>query len=306
MTGLPALPTATPGGFARLAKVIVVPLVLGAVLSAAAGNVVRVKRGDTLSEIARRYHTTVAALRELNNIPGSNIVYAGQTLRLPRNAIASTTGPRAAPRATARVPKYYTVVSGDSLIKLAARYRTSVSWLVARNKLPRSRVIVVGQRLMVGETAVAPARMQSGPDVARTPRPHAVPRERVKALIRAEAKRAGVDPHLALALAWQESGFQQDVVSSAGAIGAMQVMPDTGRWMSRNIVGRPLNLSNVEDNVIAGVRFLALLLRMTSTQKAALAGYYQGLASVKNNGEYASTKSYVSNILVLQRRFRRG
>ncbi|MEO6711872.1 MAG: lytic transglycosylase domain-containing protein, partial [Mycobacteriales bacterium] len=116
----------------------------------------------------------------------------------------------------------------------------------------------------------------------------------------------GVDPHLALALAWQESGFQQDVVSSAGAIGAMQVMPDTGRWMSRNIVGRPLNLSKVEDNVIAGVRFLALLLRMTSTQKAALAGYYQGLASVKNNGEYASTKSYVSNILVLQRRFRRG
>jgi soluble lytic murein transglycosylase-like protein len=201
------------------------------------------------------------------------------------------------------VPRYHRVVAGDTLIELAARYRTSVSWLQAANKLPRSRVIQLGQRLFVGYQTVAPAR---GGTVSRTPRPAAVPRSRIKKLIRAEAKRAHIDPHLALALAWQESGYQMDVVSSAGAIGAMQVMPETGRWMSSHIVGRPLNLSDPEDNVVACVRFLALLLRITGKPQAALAGYYQGLASVKSNGQYADTKAYVRNILLLQRRFRRG
>jgi LysM repeat protein len=284
---------------AALSKAIAVPLLLGVLLSAGAGNVVHVKRGDTLSAIARRYHTTVAALRELNDIPGNGIIYAGQSLRLPEGALDTPVRAHAAQRA----PRYHRVVEGDTLIDLASRYGTSVSWLQAANKLPRSRVIQLGQRLFVGYAAVATPH---GAAVIRTPRPNAVPRSRIKALIKSEAKRAHIDPHLALALAWQESGFQMDMVSSAGAIGAMQVMPETGRWMSSHIIGRPLDLANVEDNVVAGVRFLALLLRLTGKPQAALAGYYQGLASVKNNGQYADTKAYVRNILFLQRRFRRG
>ena len=299
MPALPAFPRALRN-FARLAQVLAVPVILAMLLSAAATNVVRVKRGDTLSEIARRYHTSVAALRELNRIPGNNVIYAGQNLRVPTHAIDSKAAPK---RAAKRIPRYHRVSSGDTLIEIAARYRTSVSWLQAANKLPRSRVIVLGDRLFVGYAAAAPPRSRAATRRAVSP---AVPRRRVKALIRAEAKRAGVDPNLALALAWQESGFQQDIVSSAGAIGVMQVMPDTGRWLSTHIVGRPLNLADVQDNVVAGVRFLALLLRMTGRTPAALAGYYQGLASVKAHGQYADTKAYVRNILFLQRRFRRG
>lgn len=284
-----------------LLRVLLVPLVLGVIMSAAAGTVVRVKRGDTLSEIAKRYHTSVAALRELNDIPGNSVIYAGQRLRVPGGSIASRPAPR---RIQTRVPRYHRVVQGDNLTALAKRYRTSVSWLQAANKLPRSRIIRVGHRLFVGyAVATAPARSRI---TSFTPRPRAVPRSRVKALIRAEAKRARVDPNLALALAWQESGFQQDIVSSAGAVGVMQVMPDTGRWMGRHVLGRRLDLSNVEDNVVAGVRFLALLIRMTGKVPAALAGYYQGLASVKARGEYVDTKAYVRNVLFLQRRFRRG
>lgn len=293
-----AFPLRSSRRFRGLARALAVPLILGAVISSAAGTVIRVKPGDTLSEIAKRYHTTVPALRELNDIPGNNMIYAGQSLRVPGGAIASKVAPR-----TIRVPRYHTVVEGDTLIELAARYRTSVSWLQAANKVPKSRVIVLGDRLFVGYAAVP---RPAGSGVARTPVPRAVPRSKIQKLIRAEAKRAGVNVDLALALAYQESGFQMDVVSSAGAVGAMQVMPDTGRWMSRHIVGRPLNLSDPEDNVVAGVRFLAVLLRMTGKPQAALAGYYQGLASVKRNGEYADTKAYVRNVLHLQRRFRRG
>src|SRR5688572_30254261 len=115
MPGLPAFPLATPGRLARLARVIAVPLILFALLSAGAGDVVRIKRGDTLSDIARRYHTTVAALRELNDIPGNNVIYAGDTLRLPGGAVAS----KPAPRKIAELPRYHTVVSGDTLIELA-------------------------------------------------------------------------------------------------------------------------------------------------------------------------------------------
>lgn len=299
MTGLPGFPLARPRLLVGLARTVTVLLVLGGLMSAAAGNIVQVKRGDTLTDIARRYHTSVAALRELNGIPG-NMLYAGQSLRVPGRSIDSTPAPR-----TTRVQRYHTVVAGDTLTALAARYRTSVSWLQARNKLPRSRVIIIGQRLDVGSVAAPAAPRLSAPR-ARTRVPAAVPRSRVKALIRAEAKRAGIDPNLALALAWQESGFQQDIVSSAGAIGVMQVMPDTGRWMSTHVLRRPLDLSVVEDNVVAGVQFLALLLKMTGKTPAALAGYYQGLASVRARGEYSDTKAYVRNILFLQRRFARG
>ena len=304
MTGLPAFPLANARSAARVARAITVLLVLGGLVSAAAGNLVVIKRGDTLTEIARRYHTTVPALRELNGMSG-NTIYAGKSLRVPGRSIDSKPAPR-----TTRAQQYHTVVSGDSLTAIARRYRTSVSWLQARNKLPRSRVIIVGAKLDVGPSALPPAAAPATASLkngrSRTRLPAAVPRSRVKELITAEAKRAGVDPALALALAWQESGFQQDIISSAGAVGVMQVMPDTGRWMATHVLRRPIDLRNVEDNVVAGVQFLALLIRMTGKTPAALAGYYQGLASVRARGEYADTKAYVRNILFLQRRFARG
>ena len=55
------------------------------------------------------------------------------------------------------------------------------------------------------------------------------------------ARRHGVPPNLALAVSWQESGWQMHRTSSAHAIGAMQVLPATGAWMSL-YADRPLKL----------------------------------------------------------------
>jgi soluble lytic murein transglycosylase-like protein len=93
-------------------------------------------------------------------------------------------------------------------------------------------------------------------------------------------------------------------VSSAGAIGAMQVLPATGRWMS-GVVGRPLNLRDVHDNATAGVVLLDLLLER-ARPRVAVAGYYQGLAGVRRHGMYRDTERYVANVLALQRQFERG
>ena len=58
-------------------------------------------------------------------------------------------------------------------------------------------------------------------------------RETVRRVIARTARRHGVDPQLALAVSWQEAGWQMHHVSSANAIGAMQVLPSTARWMEQ-------------------------------------------------------------------------
>ena len=74
-------------------------------------------------------------------------------------------------------------------------------------------------------------------------------------MIRRTALRHGVDPTLALAIGWQESGWNQQAVSVANAIGAMQVIPSSGDWASQ-LAGRRLDLLDAQDNVTAGVVIL--------------------------------------------------
>ena len=93
------------------------------------------------------------------------------------------------------------------------------------------------------------------------------------------------------------------MVSAADAIGAMQVVPSTGNFVSRYIVGRHLDLLDAHDNAIAGVALLRNLLRAAPVDQA-VAGYYQGLGSVRSRGMYADTKTYVANVLALRDRFK--
>ncbi len=120
-------------------------------------------------------------------------------------------------------------------------------------------------------------------------------REQVRRVVVATAKHYGVSPKLALAIAWQESGWQQRRVSSAGALGVMQVMPGTGRWMEL-YVGRKLRLRDSHDNVLAGVRTLKVLLDSTKRDNRAVAAYYQGLGAVRSHGLYSDTKAYVAAV----------
>jgi soluble lytic murein transglycosylase-like protein len=294
----------SPSGLSRLrsgASLIVV-LALAAGTTAAAPAVVKVRRGDTLWEFARDHDTTVKALKELNGLTG-NIIYEGQTLRL--RAVAAPAKRKPAAKAKPRVQVYeisHLVKQGDSLIRIARRYNVDPDVIAKRNKLPKSRVVILGQRLVVPQKRVvaapkaAPARKGGGERVSR---------DRVRKLLRAEAKRQKVDPNLVLALAVQESGLQQHVVSSTGALGVMQVMPGTGEWVGKYLVGRRLDLRKVEDNILAGVAYLRQLLRIANSEGQALAGYYQGLASVRKRGYYEDTKRYVKNILALRTRLAR-
>jgi LysM repeat protein len=195
-------------------------------------------------------------------------------------ALAHTT------RRSARPLAIHVVIPGESFFSIAQRYRVS-PWLLARvNRLRLTGVIVPGQRL----------RLPAGSHPGGAP---AAPRGSVRAEIDHWAGVYGVDPKLARALAWMESGFQQEVVSSVGAIGIMQLLPETWEWIDVLLIGHATP-RNASGNVQAGVRYLRWQLdQFGGDVRLALAGYYQGARAVRERGLFDDTKQYVSVILQL-------
>jgi soluble lytic murein transglycosylase-like protein len=126
-------------------------------------------------------------------------------------------------------------------------------------------------------------------------------RSATTALIRAEATRQGVPVSLALALATQESGLNQAMVSRTDAVGVMQLMPGTATWVADYVLHAPVDRYDAASNVRAGIAYLHVLLRQTS-QANAVAGYYQGLGDVLRRGMLAETRIYVADVLALARR----
>ena len=114
----------------------------------------------------------------------------------------------------------------------------------------------------------------------------------------------GAPASLATAIAWQESGFNNAMVSNANARGIMQVMPDTWTYVQNQLGSGPLNPASPSDNVRAGSLLLARLLRDTGGDPTtAVAAYYQGLGSVRRIGMLPETRRYVANVLSLRSRF---
>ncbi|HWS59091.1 MAG TPA: LysM peptidoglycan-binding domain-containing protein, partial [Actinotalea sp.] len=212
----------------------------------------------------------------------------------------------------------HTVVSGDTVSALAARYRTTTAAIVAANGLGPRALIRIGQVLtipgggatttgLVGSTFAGrtypAATVASANQNKATLLAVGVPtKAQMQALIVETARAMGVDPALAQAVAFQESGFNHAVVSPANAIGTMQVIPSSGQWASE-LVGRPLNLLDPRDNVVAGVAILRQLVASAGDTPTAIAGYYQGLAGVRRNGMYADTRRYVASVQTLMSRF---
>jgi len=119
----------------------------------------------------------------------------------------------------------------------------------------------------------------------------------------------GVPAGLLEALAWMESGWQQGVVSSTGAIGIGQIEPDTATFISADVLGlsTPLDPHLTSANIRLSAAYLAWLLRSANWSVAnALGGYYQGLASVLAHGPLLSTRRYVLVIGELWTAFRSG
>jgi len=255
-------------------------------LTAAGSAGYTVRPGETLSGIAARHGVSVSSLAAANRIQDIHFIRAGAQLRLPSGA----TGGGGAAAAVV-----HTVKSGQTLGAISAHYGVGLRRIARANDLSSYHWIYEGQRLRIpGATAVRSAVASATP----------TSREHIGAIIDSTARQYGFHPRFIKAIAYMESGWNNDVVSSAGAVGTMQVLPSTGEFVGRYLVGRSLDLSDPEDNVLAGTAFVSHLWTLTGGDpEKVLAGYYQGLRSVRINGLYDDTKNYIDVVMALRHRF---
>ncbi len=129
--------------------------------------------------------------------------------------------------------------------------------------------------------------------VVETPKRVLTPRE----LVTEAARRHGLPPEFVHSVAMTESAYQTNAVSPKGAIGVMQLMPGTARYLQADP-------HNVEQNIDAGTRLLReLLLKYRDHPdpvRRALAAYNAGEGAVeRHNGvpPFRETQNYIEKVL---------
>jgi LysM repeat protein len=101
----------------------------------------RVKSGDTVSAIAKRFNVSVGKIAKLNNLGPTSLIRVGQELKISGNL----------PKPDSTTTTTYKVKSGDTLTKIAKRFNLTLSELVSINKLKSSAIIFPGQKLFVSK-----------------------------------------------------------------------------------------------------------------------------------------------------------
>ena len=117
------------------------------------------------------------------------------------------------------------------------------------------------------------------------------------------AKEYGVDESLLYAVIRCESGFREDVESQAGAVGLMQLMPDTFSWLQMNKDGEETysasDLKNPGINIEYGAYYLSWLMDHYGVENTAVAAYNAGVTNVDSwlsSSEYSSDGKTLSVI----------
>lgn len=239
----------------------------------------RTRQADTRSTRSRVPRTT--SRRQWDVIQRPRLLGAVIFLIL---ATAAAIGARSAvdgsgPTVPASVPFRYTIVTGDTV--------ACVSSLLAADSV--SLESQTGGTLVAGTIVKIDAgrlwhRMSSDPFGGN------------EILVVQGARRFGIRPALALAVAWQESRLQQDARSPTGAIGIMQVEPDTSKLVAKDL-GVAIDPTTATDNITAGLFWLhALLTTYHDDEASALAAYYEGPGNLARRGYLDGTAEYVAHV----------
>jgi LysM repeat protein len=273
-----------------------------------------VRAGETLSLIAGKYSVSVSSLVSANGLRDADRILVGARLKIPGTGTGGgSSGTTSVPQRTlADIPTVpvpplltlsHTIRPGDSVGAVARTYGVSAQTIVDANDLANPSLIIVGDTLLIPGAPGDEVRLPSFVQPTRRPWANTFARA---------AEEFGVPVELAMAVGHMESGWQNTVVSSVGALGMMQLTSDTIDFVSLELLGRSSRLDPGDpvQNIRMGVRFLAYLLDQTGGDvDEALAGYNQGLLSVRQRGLYDETKLFVAGVIALRDRFaeaRRG
>ena len=260
-----------------------------------------IARGETLAAIAAKHGVSVATLADANGITNRHRIIAGTYLDVPAGGSPSAPASPAAPAAPTAAVATHTVRSGENLGAIARRYGTTIAAIVEANDIDDPNRVREGTKLKIpagaGGTATPSGRLPA--KLAADPA-----RLALIPLFDRWAGEYGVPADLLKAMAWMESGWQNHVRSGVGAMGIGQIMPATVDFVCDRLLKQQLDPAVPEHNIRMSARYLRWLLdRADGSTSRALAGYYQGPASVRERGMFNQTRAYVEGVQALRERF---
>jgi len=222
----------------------------------------------------------------------------------------------------------YLVRPGDTLWSIAQRDGITVAQLAAANDMSPGDLLLAGRTLVVpnasgpGDEATATAAGDGavagptgslawacnagvyGPLGILPAQLAANGGEQLIPVFDHWAAYYGVSPALVEAIAWQESGWQQGVVSGDGAVGVGQLLPATARFVSEDLIGQPLDIYSVDDNIRMEVRFVAYLAAQEDGNLCrTIAAYYEGPANLAAYGVLHQSIQYIADVEAIIPRF---
>jgi soluble lytic murein transglycosylase-like protein len=239
--------------------------------TAGAAHIYVVKPGDSLWAISQANGLTVWQLAAANHMNLNDILLIGRHLYIPSNQPAPA--PSAAPKSAAAQSASSPAIHKPATVSAAAFCANFSS--------------------QGGPWGVLPWLLQQSPA-----------RLALRPLFAKWANHYNLSLPLLEAIAWQESGWQQDVVSPAGAVGTGQIMPETASFISSSIIGTRMNIHAASDNIRMSAAFLSYLADVEANNRCAtIAAYYEGPDNLRQSGIFPDTQVYVASVEALIPRF---
>jgi hypothetical protein len=229
----------------------------------------------------------------------------------------------------------YVVQPGDSLWQIAHENGLSVYTLAAANGMNLNDILLIGRHINIPSTSGSSSGSGPSSGTATTAPKSSVgktipaatfcatfhsasgpwgqlpwllqntpSRLALMPLFKTWASHYGLYLPLLEAIAWQESGWQQNVVSATGAVGVGQIEPATGAFISGTLIGKPMNINSPSDNIRMSAAFLAYLADLQGNNEClTIASYYEGPQDLSQHGAYPDTQAYVASVEALVPRF---
>jgi LysM repeat protein len=132
-----------------------------------------VRGGDTVSEIAGRFHLSTASVLAMNGLSWKAIIFPGQVLKLTKTKHSS--GSKSSGRSSSSKATRYTIRAGDTISRIASHFGVSMSALLRANGLAASSIIYAGRTLVIPGRSTAGAPAHSAQPPAAPPAVHSNP-----------------------------------------------------------------------------------------------------------------------------------
>ncbi len=246
--------------------------------SGGGSNIHVVQPGDTLWAISRADGLTVAQLAAANNMNPGDLLLIGRRLIIPTPGSLSPAQKSLSARSSSPGHSGTNPRSGANPHSGSNPHSGANPWTFCSTFVPQT-----------GPWGVLPWLLEQSPQ-----------RLALRPVFERWANYYDLWRPLLEAISWEESGWQQNVVSSAGAVGVGQLLPSSASFVSSTLVGEPLNIKSASDNIRMSAALLAYLADIEGNNRCdVIAAYYEGAFNLSRFGVFPATQSYVANVEAL-------